>query len=409
MRHIRIESLESRVVFAESRNWVFVLVETSDGIRGVGEATLEWQTRAVVGCVDDLRGWIVGRDADDPRALWDEVWRRAYYPPGPVLATALSGIDQALWDAAGKRAGTPVWRLLAAWGTENRHSFPEKLSSLPSSRSLLPAYLNLGAGERPEREYRPDYARAAEEAAQARGSGWRRVKWKPIPPGWCGRDPGVGEVVAAMEGIAGTGLEQAVDLHGRCDAEAACRLVREVSACAWRDRILFVEEPVRPEDREGLGRVHREARVPLATGERLCTRFAFAPLIETGTVDLLQPDVGRIGGITEVVRLAASCEGRHGIGLAPHCAAGPVALAASVHLGFALPSVRLQECFLRDAPWRDEVVAGAPSPDPQAGGFAPPEAPGLGVEFDEERAALHPFREVVPPRPVDGEGRVVPW
>jgi len=375
-----VERIETRVVHAESRNWVFVLVRTKDGPTGLGEATLEWKTRAVTGCVEDLAPLFLGRDASDPVALWDEAVLRGYYPLGAVAATALSGIDQALWDVAAKRANAPLWRLLEP----------------KAARESVPAYLNLPNGETPANGFRPDAGAIRAAVAEAKAAGFRAVKWKPVPPGWDGGSGAAG-VRALVDEVVSGGLEVALDLHGRTSANAALALARD-----WpRERVLFVEEPCRPEDLPGYLRFRRGAEVRVATGERLSSRFPFREIVREGIADVLQPDVCRIGGITEAARLAREFPGR---ALAPHCPLGPVALAASVHLGFAFPSVMMQETFTRDAPWRDEVVAGAPRPE--RGAFAAPTALGLGPTLDERSAARHPFAEVLPPRPSDP---AAPW
>lgn len=380
-----IDRIETRVVHAESRNWVFVLVRTSDGLTGLGEATLEWKTRAVTGCVEDLSPLLLGRDASDPVALWDEIVLRGYYPLGSVVATALSGIDQALWDMAGKRSGVPVWRLLEP----------------SAARASLPAYINLPNGESSANGYVPDASPIRAAIAAAREAGFRAVKWKPVAPGSSGRESGA--VRALVEETLATGTSVALDVHGRMTGDSARALVREWPEGGW-ERFLFLEEPCRPEDQAGWRALRRATRLPLATGERLSSRFPFREIVREGVADVLQPDVCRIGGITEAARLAREFPAR---AIAPHCPLGPVALAASVQLGFAFGNVMTQEVFVRDAPWRDGVIAGAPRPS--AGVFAPPTAPGLGVTLDERAAAAHPFAEVAPPRPTDPEGRPLPW
>ncbi|MBI3843365.1 MAG: mandelate racemase/muconate lactonizing enzyme family protein [Planctomycetes bacterium] len=385
---MKIAGVESLVVHAESRNWIFVKVASDKGLVGWGEATLEWKTRAVTGAVADLGALVVGRaiaSAAAIEALHDEIVVRGYYPLDVVTASALSGIETALWDLLGQTEGVPIVALLGG-----------------AKRESVAAYSNLGNGDSAANTWTPDPAIVESEADAAVRAGFTSVKVKPIAPGWSGNPVAAVDLVKRLRARVGRGVGIALDLHGRCETRDAIALGHALGA----EEIVFFEEPCRPGDVAGLVELRGTIPFPIATGERLTGDAAFDEIFRRRACDIVQPDVVHCGGLVEAKRIAARAA-KVGMSVAPHNPLGPIATAAAVHLALAIENVHSLEVRLADAPWRDEIVD-APV-RPTAGAFAKPTRPGLSVAIREDVARRFPFREVTPPCPVDDAGRVLRW
>jgi len=387
---MKITAVRTLVVNARLRNWVFVRVETdTPGLTGIGEATLEFQTRAVVGAVEDLAPLVIGEDPRNIEHLWQVMFRHPFFKGGIVTMSALSGIDQALHDLKAKHLGIPLWQLLGGL-----------------SRRRLRMYDHLGGGDSVA-VYESARAEAfPEKAARSREDGFTAVKVLAVGrtaplDGLAALKEAEALMTAAREG-AGEAMDIMVDLHGRTTAAMAIQYARVLEPY----RPFFLEEPCQPEDWRGTARVARATPIPIASGERLCHRHEFLPLLEAGAIAVAQPDVCHAGGLTETRRIAALCD-TFGVAMAPHNPLGPVATMVNIHLGFATPNFLIQEVMRADVPWRDEVVAGVV---PIVGGYvAPPEAPGIGVDIDAGAAARHPFEEVRPVQWHHADGSVADW
>ena len=387
---MKITAVRTLVVNARLRNWVFVRVETDvPGLTGLGEATLEFQTRAVVGAVEDLAPLVIGEDPRNIEHLWQVMFRHPFFKGGIVTMSALSGIDQALHDLKAKHLGIPLWQLLGGL-----------------SRRRLRMYDHLGGGDSVA-VYESARAEAfTEKAARSREDGFTAVKVLAVGrtaplDGLAALKEAEALMTAAREG-AGEAMDIMVDLHGRTTAAMAIQYARVLEPY----RPFFLEEPCQPEDWRGTARVARATPIPIASGERLCHRHEFLPLLEAGAIAVAQPDVCHAGGLTETRRIAALCD-TFGVAMAPHNPLGPVATMVNIHLGFATPNFLIQEVMRADVPWRDEVVAGVV---PIVGGYvAPPEAPGIGVDIDAGAAARHPFEEVRPVQWHHADGSVADW
>jgi galactonate dehydratase len=340
-----------------------VKVTTDTGLVGWGETTLEGKPRSVAAAVEELADYLIGKDPLAIEHHWQHIYRSAFFRGGPVLMTALSGIDQALWDIAGKHYGAPVYRLLGG-----------------PVRERVRVYAHWGIH---------DLSEAGLEAARARlerlrASGYTAFKSGPAGP-WRGHEPPA--VVDAfvrraylMREWVGPEVELAFDFHGKMTPALAIEICHELKGM----RPLFVEEPVPQENVEALKRVTDSVPVPIATGERLLTRWDFREVCERHAAAYLQPDVSHVGGISELKRVANLAEVYY-MHLAPHCAIGPVALAAALHVDAAVPNFLIQEQIdqslgdgLLTAPW--EV---------RDGHIALPTAPGLGIEVDAREAEQH--------------------
>jgi galactonate dehydratase len=350
---VKIERIET---FLVAPRWLFVRVE-ADGAVGWGEASLEGHAEAVAGAFEALRDRFVGADATRIEDCWQVAYRGGFYRGGPVLMSALSGFDQALWDLNGKALGVPVWRLLGG-----------------KVRDRIAAYAWIG-GDRP--------AEVAAAAAVRRGQGFKAVKMNATAElGWLESPSALGGVVERVKAVRAEGLDVAVDFHGRVRRPMAKRLLGLLEPLG----LLFVEEALLSEHLDALAELKACTSIPFALGERLYSRWDFRTILERGVADILQPDLSHAGGISEVRRIAAMAEA-YDVALAPHCPLGPLALAASLQIAVATPNHVLQEVSLgihynEGADLFTYVTD--PAPLTPSDGFLPvPAGPGLGVEIDE--------------------------
>lgn len=386
---MKITAVSTRVVNAKMRNWVFVKVETDEGITGWGEASLEWKTRGVVGCVDDLAPLVLGQDPRRIEHLYQTMYRHSFFRLGIVGMSALSGIEQACWDVWGKSLGLPVYQLLGG-----------------AVRDTVRMYDHLGGGEMEALYLQDQPERMAERARESVAAGYTAIKVLVVPLS----EPLTGAAplrhaercLAAIRDAVGDDVDVMVDLHGRTSPAMAIQYGRVLAPF----RPFFLEEPCPPENVAGTLQVARALPIPIATGERLATRFQFRELLETGACAVLQPDLCHCGGLWEARKIAAMAETYY-VSLAPHNPLGPIATAANVHFGFATPNFLIQEAFRADVPWRDEVVR---TPvEVVDGHVCPPTLPGLGIDVDEAAAARHPFSQEILMQTYHQDGAVADW
>ncbi|MBV2364637.1 galactonate dehydratase [Streptomonospora nanhaiensis] len=381
MRITRIET------FLVAPRWLLCCVETDEGVVGWGEPVVEGRAATVRAAVEELSDLLLGEDPTAIEHHWQRLTKAAFYRGGPVLSSAVAGLDQALWDIAGKRLGVPVYRLLGG-----------------PVRDRVRVYGWVGGD---------DPAQLGEAVAARVESGLTAVKMNAA--GVVGRSPTVREIDAVVERLAqvravlGDDRDVAVDFHGRFNAAAARRVLPLLEPL----RPMFVEEPVLPEYGHRLADVVGASPVPIATGERLYSRGDFLPALQAG-IAVAQPDLSHAGGISEVRRIAALAETYDAL-LAPHCPLGPVALAASLQVAFATPNFLIQEQgigihYNREAELLDYVL--------DTGVFAFPdghmrrtEAPGLGVAVDEDavRAADRVGHRWRPPVWSHDDGSFAEW
>jgi galactonate dehydratase len=386
---IRIAAITPVVVNARMRNWVFVKVETDAGLVGWGEASLEWKTRAVVGCIQDLAPFVLGQDPCRVEHLYQVMHRQPFFRPGLVGMSAISGIEMACWDVFGRAVGLPVYKLLGG-----------------RVRDRVRLYDHLGGGEM-HSLYLDDQPEAmAERARRSVEDGFTAVKVLVVPRTMPldGAAPlrHAERCMRAIRDAVGDDVEVMVDLHGRTWPEMAIRYAEALAPY----RPWFLEEPVPPENVDALVRVARATSIPVATGERLATRHQFRELLEKRACGIVQPDLCHCGGIAEARKIAAMAETYY-VSVAPHNPLGPVATAAAVHFGFATPNFLIQEHLRADVPWRDDVLAEPLTTD--RGFVRPPERPGLGVAVDEAEAAKHPFEQELLMAYSHQDGAVADW
>ncbi len=386
---MRITAITPIVVNARLRNWVFVKVETDEGLVGWGEASLEWKTRAVVGAIQDLAPFILGEDPRRIEHLYQIMYRQPFFRPGIVGMSAISGIEMACWDILGQSLGVPLYQLLGG-----------------RVRDQVRLYDHLGGGAMESVYLEMEAERMAERARQSVEAGYTAVKVLVVPR----TRPLDGVAVlrqaerlmAAIREEVGPEIDIMVDLHGRTTPEMAI----QYAAVLAPYRPLFLEEPCLPENVDGLVQVARATSIPIATGERLVTRFQFRELFEKRACAVAQPDLCHCGGLWEARKIAAMAETYY-ISLAPHNPLGPIATAAALHFGFATPNFLIQEAFRSDVPWRDDLLT---EPLPISRGWAqPPTRPGLGTAINEKEAAKHPFEQEVLLRYFHDDGAVADW
>jgi galactonate dehydratase len=387
---MRITGISTLIVNARMRNWIFVKVQTSEpGLWGWGEATLEWKTKGVAGAVEDLSVLLIGEDPLRTERLWQIMHRQYFWRGGITNMTALSGIDQALWDIKGKEAGKPVHELLGG-----------------PVRDTLRFYDHLAGGTLESMYGTTEPEAFAEGIRNSMARGFTAVKAMPIPVSEPIESAATlkraARSVEAMRAAAGDGVDIMLDLHARTTPAAAIQFGRMLVDY----NLYWYEEPCWPEHVDGLVEVARALPFPIATGERLVGRWEFRELCEKRACAVVQPDVSHCGGISEARRIAAMAE-TYQMSVACHNPQGPVAVAASAQVAFATPNYLIQEVVLKDVPWRDDVVA---APLRIENGVAlPPEAPGIGVEVNEAEAAKHPFQPEVAMARFHRDGSVADW
>ncbi len=341
--------------------WCFLKIETDEGITGWGEPVVEGRAQTVAACVEELSDYLIGRD---PRLIedhWTVMYRGGFYRGGAIHMSAISGIDQALWDIKGKALGVPVHALLGG-----------------QLRERIRVYSWIG-GDRPA-----DTAQAALDCA-ARG-------FTAIKMNGTGElqfidthdkvDAALARVQAIREAL-GPDFGIAVDFHGRVHRPMAKVLAKELDPF----KLMFIEEPVLSENAEALKEIANHTATPIALGERLFSRWDFKNILHAGYVDIIQPDPSHAGGITETRKIAAMAEA-YDVALALHCPLGPIALAANLQLDAVCYNAFIQEQSLgihynKSNDLLDYLV------DPKVfayedGHVAIPQAPGLGIEINEE-------------------------
>ena len=384
---VRISRVTTRVVDDGDRDWVFVRVDTDEpGLVGWGEASLGWHTRAVVGAIGDLEPLIVGEDPRAVERLWQTMTRAPFFKGGIVTMSAVSGIDQALWDIKAKALGVPLFELLGG-----------------PVRDQVRTYVNLGSelgGDARHPEAWADAARAACEA------GFDAMKVYPAAPARALEGASflkkTVELVATVREAADDDAEVMIDLHGRTSPATAIQLGHALEPL----RPWWLEEPCQPGNPGAMAEVARSVPIPIATGERLATAQEFRGYLDERACAVIQPNVCYCGGISGLRRIATLAEPWL-VAVAPHNANGPIGTMVSIHLALALPNFLILEQVRSDVPWRAEIVDG---PIETTGGYGGvPTRPGIGLELVEEVAAAHPGVSPPPHHHAAHDGSFLDW
>ncbi len=375
---MKITAVETFLANAGLRNYLFLRLTTDTGLVGIGEATLEWQERAVQTLIEEwVASRIIGRDPFDIEAVVGGMIRDQYQG-GSTVMSAISGAEIAMWDLIGKACGQPVYRLLGG----------------RVGGEIVP-YANgwYGACRTPE-----EFAARAREVARM---GYRALKFDPFGTAWKTLSAAEEElavaITAAVAEAVGPSVGLIIEIHGRLAAGDAIRVIRRLADYP----VLWCEEPVVPEALDLLREVKAASPLPISAGERLYTLADFHRLTTLRACDVVQMDIAHCGGLTAAKKIAAFAAVQD-MTVSPHCSIGPVAYAAALHFAASTPNMTLLESFgAFDVDWRADLVSGW---DPHRGGAVVlPDAPGLGVELDFDAIARHPYRALSFPSLWDGE------
>lgn len=367
--HLKVTDLKTFIVNRggeNAPNFVFVKVYTNQGITGLGEGSVTSKAATVAAAIEEHKRYLVGRDPTDIEMHWQAMFRWPRWRGGPILNSAISAVEIALWDILGQALGQPIWRLLGG-----------------KARERVQLYVH--AGGRTPQEYVKNWLRVKQE-------GWTACKGQFITTQGDTIDPvrsvreGIANLKAVREAV-GEDFRICVDLHGKATPTMAVEFCRRAEPYSP----FFVEEATQIEDFDELAHLRSKTSVPLATGERLFTKYGFVEICQRHLVDYIQPDVVHCGGILELKKIAAIAEA-HRIEVAPHNPQSEVSTLASLHVDFSTPNCVIQEITHRgeEQYWKDLFYGGALRIEQ---GYAlPPDRPGLGVDLDERVAARRPYR-----------------
>ncbi len=362
---MKITEIRPIICHAYRTNWVFVKVMTDEGVYGVGEATLEYREQTVATAIRELDRYLRGKDPRNIEAIWHECYRSTYFRGGPVLMSALSGVEMALWDIKGKALDVPVYQLIGG-----------------QVRDRVPCYANgwFSPAKTPD-----EFALKAKEAAV---QGFTGLKWDPFGSAYLNISKAelrqALDCIEAVVEAVGNDMEILVEGHGRFNVATAVRIGRALEDYD----ITWFEEPVPPENLDALAEVKNRVRVPIAAGERIYSRWDYQRFFKLSCADYVQPDLSHLGGIGEVKKIAAQAEANH-IAICPHNPSGPIANAAALQIAASTPNFHLLETMAVDVPWRTDIC------DEDIifrnGKMLVPERSGLGVDINEDAVAEHPF------------------
>ncbi len=380
---MQISDITCYPVFGGSRNYLFVVVDTDEGLYGVGESGLTGRELAVSGAVEHLRPLLLGQDPMRTEHLWQMLSRGGFFPHGKIVGSAIAAIDIALWDIKGKALGVPVYDLLGG-----------------RVRDRVVCYCHLSGGHGMEIE--PLVQDAVEKVAE----GWKYLRWglpnegELLRPGRAIRQSV--EQFAAIRQAVGEAPELCFDVHTRLSPPEAITLCRDVLPY----HPYFIEDPVRSESPQAFHLLRSKIEAPLAAGEQFASKWDFRELIDHDLIDYARIDLCIAAGLTEGRKIAGWCEG-HYIDVAVHNPLGPVATAACLQFNLSIPNFAVQEQPRKPGTMLTDVVLNQPVW--QDGYLLAPTAPGLGIEFDREAAAAHPFQMAELPHLRREDGSVTNW
>jgi galactonate dehydratase len=392
---LQISAIKAYPTWVGHRNQLLVKIETNQGIYGWGESGLSGRELAVAGAIDHLREFLLGRDPLQIGRIWQEVYRSQYFEGGRVLQAALSAIDIALYDVAGKALNVPAYQLLGG-----------------KQRDLVPCFASTGG---------PTLEAALANVQMLIELGWQCIRVSPLR-GISDEDTALfepresigatAEHLASIREAVGPTPVLGVDYHHRLSVAEAASFCQRMPA----GTLDFLEEPIRDETPEAYEALRRLTSVPFAIGEELSSKWAFLPYIERGITDFARIDVCNVGGLSESLKVAAMAEA-HYIDLMPHNPLGPICTAATIHLSAAVANFAWLE--VRASPTEnlyygktgeDDAELLFPAQPRLAGAaFAVPDGPGLGIEVDEQRAAQGAFRFWEAPHLRRRDGSVTNW
>jgi L-alanine-DL-glutamate epimerase-like enolase superfamily enzyme len=377
---MKITDIETYPVWGGFRNFLFVVVDTDEGIYGVGEAGITGRELAVIGAIEHFKPLLIGQDPFRIEHLWQMLFRGGFFPAQRILTAAISALDIALWDIKGKALGVPVYELLGGRVRDKVVAYPH--NSGATTEQLV------------------------ESCLQSKEEGWKFVRWG-LPNDGDILEPRRAVLAAieqfqAIREAMGDDMELAFDVHTRLDLADALWLCQEVESF----HPYFIEDPLRSENPDSFKTLRPRTTVPLAAGEQFSSKWEFRQLIEEEWIDYARIDLCIVGGFTEARKIAGWCE-THYIKLAVHNPLGPISTAACLQLNLASPNVGVQE-----QPWPPGTILPdvvPVQPEWNDGYLLPSALPGLGIEFDREAARKHPFEMTEPPHLRRLDGSVTNW
>ncbi|MCC6537976.1 MAG: hypothetical protein IT162_10525 [Bryobacterales bacterium] len=364
--NLRITDIRTYVVHVGSVNWVFCKVFTNQGLVGLGEGSITSKEATLSDAILEHKRYLMGKDPTDIELHWQAMFRYPRWRGGPILNSAISAVEIALWDILGQALGQPVWKLLGG-----------------KARERVRLYKDVGST--PEA-----FLQAKEEGYTAGKSGFIRIDKETVIPSYAVRE-GARRLEAVRKAV-GDDFDIGIDAHGQLTTVMAvdfCTRIEEL-------RPLFVEEATYLEDLGELALLRSKTKVPLATGERSFTKYGFAEYCSRHLVDIVQPDVCHAGGILEMKKIGVLAE-TYRVEMAPHNPQSEVSTLASLHVDATTPACTIQEYNPSRLPWVAELFGGGAVRVNK--GFAElPDRPGLGVALDEKIAAAHPYQPVTRPQ-----------
>jgi galactonate dehydratase len=349
-------------LFKVPPRWLFLKITTANGTIGWGEPVVEGKADTVKAAIEEMSGYFLGKDARNIEDIWQTLYRGGFYRGGPVLMSAISGIDQALWDIKGKALGVPVYELLGG-----------------AVRDKMKVYSWIG-GDKPANVIEGAKKRMAEGYLAVKMNACSEIEWIDTPKK-------VQDAVACIQTVRETiGYEigLGIDFHGRIHKGMAKTFMRELEFL----KPMFIEEPVLSENKEAFAMLAQYTSTPIATGERLYSRWDFKSLFEQGAVDIIQPDLSHAGGISEVKKIAAMAEA-YDVALAPHCPLGPISFASALQIDFCSLNAIIQETSM-GIHYNDQADLLDYMLNPEVfklknGYIDRLKLPGLGIEINEEK------------------------
>lgn len=383
---MKVTEVTTHIINSTWRNLVFVRVHTDEGIIGTGECTPVYGTGSMgsEAAAREIAAYhLIGHDPMDTEAFFDRTTRESFWgrSPSVLLMGGLSGLEQACWDIMGKAMAVPVWRLLGGKCRDKIRLYANGWSMKARATGQLQAY--------------------TDAAKRVVDDGFTAMKFDPfvgsptinsdIPPKHIDtfRDGPIVERVAAVREAVGPDIDIIVEVHGWLDVRTAIRFGHKFAPY----NPMAYEEPIEPTNVDAMKKVSDRVDIPIASGERLSTRYGFREFIESQALDLIQPDVGICGGIAEMKKIAAHAETYH-IGMAPHNCNGPVATAATLHVDFATTNFVIQECFPYEASEHYGLVNHAFELKHKDGYLDLPEFPGFGVELTDLALSNNTYRSL---------------
>ncbi len=367
---MKITKLET---FLVKPRWLFLKIHTDEGLVGLGEPILEGRALTCAQAVAELAPYLVGQDPTRIVHHWQAMYRHAFYRGGPILTSALSGVEQALWDLSGKALGVPVYRLLGGPTRERIRMYKHVSDAQGIKEWLAQGFTAFKTGVHGGRP-----ARIVET------------------PGFVDR---AAAYFGSLREAAGPEADIAIDFHGAISPQTAKLLIKALEPY----QPMFIEEPCQCQNVDVMADIARGTHLPIAAGERIFTKWGFRELLEKGAASVLQPDLCHAGGILEVRLIAGMAEAYYA-GIAPHNPLGPISLAACIQLDATIPNFVAQEhVTLGEGYLKNPFVV-------KDGFIELPTAPGLGVELDEdalEGQIDHDWRN--PERYLEDDGSVTDW